>query len=490
MTQLRHSFYQMLLSKIPLMEQEGRAWAEAEGISRYAGRYGTYQGSSSTPARLPDYVLDAIVASNAGEVVPARRFADAIRDRVKAVYGDDWDVAVTNTAEAALRVTYETLFAPPMMRRGDQYRGRVLQLLGEDFEWGGGYGRAFPPRYKNLSVDRTVTGGELGIEGKSLSNLDTVFVRGVGARYEIHGSKPAMVPLMADLDVADTLAVMERTAERHAAFLTGVHAVGYDTPGWGLGDKDPDGVPRLLKGMARLAQDHGVPFVVDCASCLPFVGMDPRVIGADVMIYSMDKAGRSPICGLIIGRAEVLSPIRKGMGWDGPRTGGVSSYSKGAFSAHDPGRDSLVGLDAFLRVLHEDPARVTDAVDGIAQILQEELRSFTPARFRNAIRLTKSLHMGGLELNYADTWKAGDIGLPLYGLEDLYSNTNAMDAVLVAMGQAPATIYGGNVLIGPGLGMTDTSGQLIPEVARAALRGLVKSFEIVARHAGLEGNAP
>jgi hypothetical protein len=62
-----------------------------------------------------------------------------------------------------------------------------------------------------------------------------------------------------------------------------------------------------------------------------------------------------------------------------------------------------------------------------------------------------------------------------------------MDAVLVAMGQAPATIYGGNVLIGPGLGMTDTSGQLIPEVARAALRGLVKSFEIVARHGGLEG---
>ena len=484
MDRFRHHFYQSLLASIPEMESEGRAWAADQGYDVMTGRYGTYQGSSSIPARLPDYVLDAIVAANAGEVVPARRYADAIRDRVKAVYGDDWDVAVTNTAEAALRVTYETLFAPPVLRRGDQYRARVLQVLGEDFEWGGGYGRSFPPRYKNLAVDRTATGGELGIEGKSIANLDTLFVRGAGVRYEIHGSKPAMVPLMGNLDVGTTLAGLAKAADRHAAFLTGVHAVGYDTPGWGLGEKDPDGHPRLLKGMAAIARDHGVPFVVDCASCLPFVGMDPRVIGADIMIYSMDKAGRAPISGLIIGRAEVMSPIRKGMGWDGPRTGGVSSYSKGAFSAHDPGRDSLVGLDAFLKVLHEEPARVTAAVDGMDAILREEMAGF-PARFRNAIRITKSLHMGGLELNYADTWADNDLGLPLYGLEDLYANTNAMDAVLVAMGQSPATIYSGNVLIGPGLGMTDRQGQLIPEVARAALRGLVKSFDIVARHGGL-----
>ena len=485
MTAFRHQFYQRLLEAIPAIEAEARAVAHDLELDVHAGRIGTYQGSSSTPGRLPDYVLDAVVASNQGEVVPARRYADAIRELVKERYGDDWDVCVTNTAEAALRVTYETLMAPPMMRRGDAYRGRVLQLLGEDFEWGGGYGRAFPPRYKNLAVDRTVAGGELGIEGKSIANLDTLFVRGAGVAYEVHGSKPALVPLMTGLDVEGTLAAMRRAADRHAPFLTGVHAVGYDTPGWGLGEKDGAGTPLLLKGMAEIARDHDVPFVVDCASCLPFVGLDPREVGADVMIYSMDKAGRAPISGLVIGRAEAMSAIRKGMGWDGPRTGGASSYSKGAFSAHDPGRDSLVGLHAFLKVVVEEPRRVTDPVDGMHAVLLEELRDVAPKGLQNGLVVTKSHHMGGLELNYAGTWTGRDLGLPLYGLEDLYAGTNALDAALIAMGQAPSTIYGGNVLIGPGLGLIDRSGALIPEAARAAFRGLVRSFGIVAEHGGL-----
>lgn len=486
MTALRHHFYQRLLEAIPAIEREAREAAMRLGLDALAGRYGTYQGSSSTPGRLPDYVLDAIVASNQGEVEPARRYADEIRDLVKGVYGDDWDVCVTNTAEAALRVTYETLLAPPMMRRGEPYRGRVLQLFGEDFEWGGGYGRAFPPRYKNLAIDRTVAGGELGIEGKSLANLDTLFVRGAGVAYEVHGSKPALVPLMTGLDVEGTLAAMRRAAERHAPFLTGVHAVGYDTPGWGLGAKDGEGTPLLLQGLGAIARDHDVPFVIDCASCLPFVGLDPRKVGADVMIYSMDKAGRAPISGLVIGRAEVMSAVRKGMGWDGPRTGGVSSYSKGAFSAHDPGRDSLVGLHAFLKAVAEEPRRVTDPVDGMHAILLEELRDIAPKRFQDGLVVTKSHHMGGLELNYAGTWKGRDLGLPLYGLEDLYAGTNAIDCAVMAMGQAPATIYGGNVLIGPGLGLIDRSGDLIPDVARAAFRGLVRAFGIVARHGGLD----
>ncbi|MCZ8036510.1 MAG: hypothetical protein O9288_17425 [Novosphingobium sp.] len=486
----RHQWYQHILDAIPAIEKEAKAVARAEGLGRHAGRYGLYQGSSSTPGRLPDYVLDAIVRANRKEVLPARHIADEIRELVKHVYGDEYDVCVTNTAEAGLRVAYETLMAPPSMRKGDQYRARVLQILGEDFEWGAGYGRAFPPRYKNLAIDRTVTGGELGIDGKSLNNLDTLFVRAPGVRYEIHGCKPNLVPLMADLDVDATLARLSRTAERHAGTLTGVHAVGYDTPGWGFGERDADGHPRLMKGMAALASDHDVPFVIDAATCLPFVGLDPRRIGADVMIYSMDKAGRAPISGLIIGRAEPLSAIRKSMGWDGPRTGGVSSYSKGVFSMHDPGRDSLVGLHAFLKTLVDDPKKVTDPVDGMHAILMEELASFKPRRFANQLVVTKSHHMGGLELNYAGTWHGGNdgsgFGLPLFNLEDLYADTNAIDRALVAMGQAPSTIYGGNVLIGPGLGLIDRQGDLLPEVARAAFRGLIKAFEIVARHAGLE----
>ena len=203
------------------------------------------------------------------------------------------------------------------------------------------------------------------------------------------------------------------------------------------------------------------------------------------MIYSMDKAGRSPIGGLIIGKNEAMNTIRKSMGWIGPRSGGVSSYSKGVFSAHDPGRDSLVGMLAFLRVMKEEPHRITAPVDGLYDILMEELDAFRPRRFANQLIVTKSYHMGGLELNYARTWDGDGLGIPLYNLEDLYCGTNVIDAAVVAMGQAGATIYGGNVLIGPGLGMIDARGDLIPDAARAAMKGLVEAFNITCRYAGL-----
>jgi selenocysteine lyase/cysteine desulfurase len=193
-----------------------------------------------------------------------------------------------------------------------------------------------------------------------------------------------------------------------------------------------------MKGMTDIAADFDVPFIVDCASCLPFVGLDPRKTGADVMIYSMDKAGRAPICGLMIGKSEVMSVIRKGMGWDGPRTGGTSSYSKGVFSMHDPGRDSLVGLHAFLKTVLESPKKVTDPVDVMYQILMEELRDFAPKRFRNKLIATSSHHMGGLELNYAESWQGNELGLPLYNLEDLYTNTNAIDSLQWAKHPRPS----------------------------------------------------
>ena len=104
---------------------------------------------------------------------------------------------------------------------------------------------------------------------------------------------------------------------------------------------------------------------------------------------------------------------------------------------------------------------------------------------RDKLIITPSYHMGGIELNYAETWTETDRGLPLYNLEDLVAGTNAVDAALIAMGQAGATIYGGNVLIGPGLGLIDEDGYLRDDATRAAFRGLVGAFGIVARHAGV-----
>jgi hypothetical protein len=138
--------------------------------------------------------------------------------------------------------------------------------------------------------------------------------------------------------------------------------------------------------------------------------------------------------------------------------------------------------------MHRQPETVTEPVDGMYEILMEELEEFRPKRFRDKLIVTKSYHMGGLELNYAETWGTdGDgFGLPIFNLEDLYVGSNAFDAALMAMGQAPSTIYGGNVLIGPGLGLIDQDGRFIPDAARAAFRAMVKAFEIVARHAGLD----
>lgn len=480
-----HEWYQSLFEKIPEIEREAADFADSAGLSKYSGKVGTYQGSSGCPARLPDYVLDPIIEANRLDVLPAVKIADQMRNLVKDIYGDGYDVCVTNTAEASLRVAFETLVAPPTMRKGDQYRARTLQIFGEDAEWGGGYGRAFPPKYRHFAMDRTVAGGELGIDGKSLNNLDTVFVRAPGVRYEIHGVRQNTVALMTGIDVDGAMQAINKAAERHAHYVSAVHAVGYDTPGWGFGEKDKDGVPTLMKRLGDTAREYDVPYILDCATCLPIVGVDPRDVDADLMIYSMDKAGRSPIGGLMIGKSEPMNVIRKAMGWIGPRSGGVSSYSKGVFSMHDPGRDSLVGMLAFLQTMRDRPEKVTDPVDGMYNILTEELQSFSAAHLRDRFIVTKSYHMGGLELNYADTWQDGNRGIPLFNLEDMYCGANTIDAALVAMGQSGATIYGGNVLIGPGLGMIDESGDLLPDATRATFRGLVKALEITCRHAGL-----
>jgi hypothetical protein len=130
----RHAWYQSIFEKTAEIQRDAAAAATEMGLDRFAGEIGTYQGSSGCPARLPDYVLDAIVQANQRNVLPAVRIADQMRDLVKQVYGDDYDVCVTNTAEAALRVAFETLVAPPTLRKGDQYRSRSLQIYGEDAE--------------------------------------------------------------------------------------------------------------------------------------------------------------------------------------------------------------------------------------------------------------------------------------------------------------------------------------------------------------------
>ena len=55
--------------------------------------------------------MDAIVRANQVEVLPLRQVEDELREIVKDTYGDDYDAAVANTCEPALRIACEVLFA-------------------------------------------------------------------------------------------------------------------------------------------------------------------------------------------------------------------------------------------------------------------------------------------------------------------------------------------------------------------------------------------
>jgi hypothetical protein len=482
----RFQWYQEIYNNLPkILEEAGKA-AKELGLDKLKNKIGLYPGSSSCPGSLPKYVLDAIIKANQIPVLPMREVEDELREVIKDIYGDEYDAAVTNTCEAALRVCFETLFAPPTMRKGDAYRARYIAPYEEDFEFMAAYGRPFPPKYKNLFIDRSCSAGELGVEAKCLPNLDSIFVRLVGTKYEVHGIKFNPVPLMTGTDAEKSIERIAEVAERHADTLAGFESIGYDTPGYGYGEKDESGVPKLKKLIGQLADKYDVPYLVDSASCLPVIGLSPKDIGADIMVWSMDKAARAPISGLIVGKEEIMVPVRKSLGLGGQRHGEVSSYSKALFSLCDPGRDSVVGLTAVLKTLRDDPDKIKRPIDKYHDIITEEFSALRPSRFRDKLIVTKSYTMGGIELNYERTWKNGEFGIPIFTSEDLFIKAHPIASALEEMGIYPALIYSGNIFLGPGLGTLDENAELNEEFASLGVRSLVRAVEIVCKYAGLE----
>lgn len=482
----KYQWYQKIYEKTPEIHAEAKAFAKKIGLVKVKDDIGMYAGSSSRPGNLPSYVLDEIVKSNqSGKTPGCRSIEDELRDVVKSVYGDEYDAVAANTCESCLRIATSTLFQPPTMRLGDAYRARVIMPYAEDIEWLGGYGRAFPPRYKNLLVDRTVSGGELGVEGKSLFNLDMVHVRLAGATYAPHGVRWNPTPLLTKVDIDKSLDYIAKAAERHASMLSGFAAIGYDTPSYGHGAVDDNGVPLLLKGISALAKEYQLPFIVDCGGSIPFIGPSPVDMGIDVITYSMDKASRAPCSGLMIGKEEAMSQIRKGMGLGGQRYGETSSHGKAVYTFSDPGRDTVVGLVAYLKTLRDNPKVITDPIDRFHEILVEEFKELKPVWLQAKLIFTKTYQYGGTEINFEKTWEDGGRGMPIYNLEDLWANTNPVVSAQDVMGVEPATIYAGKTFIGPGMGTLDIHGNLIEEYARLAAKSLVGAMNIVNKYAGL-----
>ena len=485
-SQPKHRFqvYKHLQASTPEIYAEARQAATELGIGpELRGSIGLTGAVSNIHALLTTRVARAMEAGSR-KVVNSAVLDERIRELVKDYYGDDWDAACINTCEAALWVTFDSLFTPPFTGRGNTYRTRYIAPYERHLHHQGGYGRPFPPRYKDIFADRGATAGELGFYGKRLADMDVVYVPMVGARYECHGIKNHPVPLLAGVDADATARAIALTAERHAHMLSGFTSLGYDTPGYGYGDKDSNGVPRLQVKLGELARTYNVPYVVDNAWGLPFLGADPRQLGADIMVFSMDKAAGAPTAGLIIGREEPMVAIRRALGIQGDRWGSVASHGKAAYVTNDPGKEALLGVIAALEALLEDSGQFTRTLDRLFEIVQETFLEL-PDELRDGWIISKSRNSQAVELNYEGTWRGGRKGMPIFSIEDMYAGSHLLQAGMTQMGIVPTIAYDANLFISPGLGTTDENGELIEQNVRLVAKAQMKLIEIVAKKAGI-----
>lgn len=472
-----------------LSETLGDFYARAKKIpkeigmpDKYLGQVGLSGTVSECHALVRKAVSDAVEAGNR-KVVNCATLDFELRRVVKRCYGDDYDAVAASTCEALLYLAFDTLATPPIAGRGENYRARYLAPYERHAHHQAGYGRPFPPRYKDIYADRGVTAGEYGQLGKRLNNLDTVLVPMVGARYDCHGINYHPVPLLLNVDAKTTAARFAEEARKHADTLSAVSFCAYTNPGYGYGEADKNGVPVLHKAMTAVARDYNVPSIVDNAAGLPVAGSDLRKVGADLMLYSMDKSAGAPTSGLAIGREEMIVPLARALGVQGPRAGGLLSHGKAAYVTIDPGKEALLGMIAALRVLMDKPDSFKRATDIWYDITVDEF-SKLDRRLREGLAINKDYNSCGVEINYENTWKKDKMGLPIFSIEDMYSGTSMIQTGMRNMGVIPCIAYDANIRMSPGLGTTDENGEIMEEPVRFAVRALAKYVEALAEHSG------
>lgn len=448
------------------------------------GTFGLTGGVSGCPAPLRDDVL-AFSEKEAKSVKGLAGYVEEIRYMVKDVYGPEYDACPTSTCEAGINVCYTSMFMPPVMGAGDNYRARYIAPMEKHFHHQGGYGRPFPPRYKDIIANRGCTAGELGMQGKRQPNLDVLVTRLEGADYSNHGIQYFPCNMLSGVKGEANRPVFEEMAARHATMFSGITSIGYDTPGYGYGDKDENGTPILQKVLADVAHKYDVPYVVDAAWNIPFIGHDIRKTGADAIVYSLDKASASSICGLIIGKEDIMVNARRAMGYHGNRYGSLSSYGKAVSVAFDPGKESLCGAIAAMRVLKDKPEIMTKPVDGMYDIIVEEFKKGIAPELLKGFTFTKTYGSAAVEINYEHTWDNGQMGVPIFSIEDMYGGTNIFQEGIGAMGMIPTIAYDGNIYVSTGLNTLDDTGALIPERMRLAIRGLIALINITCKYAGI-----
>lgn len=480
----KYQIYKHLQANTANIYAEARKIGEEIGITpelkNNIGATGAISGCHGLIARKVAEAMEDVTR----KVIPSAVFDEQIRDVVKDYYGDEYDAALISTCEAGLNVAFDTLCMPPMMGRGENYRGRYMAPYERHLHHQGAYGRPFPPRYKEVNAERGEGAGEYGVQGKRTTNLDVIYVKMAGGDYSCHGIKYNPIVNLLHADSKKTIEQMGIVAERHADQMVGFASLAYDTPGYGYGDKAPDGTPLLQIGLGELAQKYDVPYIVDNAWGVPFIGTDLRKTNADIFIYSMDKASGAPTCGLIIGKEEPMVAIRRGLGIHGARYGTLSSHGKAAYVGFDPGKEALAGSLAALKILKDNPEINTAAVEGLYKITVEEFERL-PKKIQNGWVINKSINSAAIEMNYVDNWKDGEFGIPIFSIEDMYAGSHLLQNSMAQMGIIPTIAYDGNIFISNGIGNVDEEGRLMEKETRLMVRGVYKCVELMAKYAGL-----
>jgi hypothetical protein len=483
-----HMYKALYLNRDSILHEAKELGKELGIKDEMKGRFGLTPTHSSYPGPIARDVVKEMLRPE-HSVRPLPDLVDDLRDVVKDYYGDEFDAAAAGSGEGALWVVFESLVSSPMLGRGNGYRSRYISLVERHVPYHASFGRPFPPKYKYIAADRYVTSGELGVEGKRLTDVDTVLVPSVGARYDPHGIKYYPAPLLSEVQAKPTAERLADEAEKQQYSLSAFATLGYDTPGYGYGEHTTDGTPILQVLISDLAKKYNIPYIVDNAWAVPVIGTSIKKNGGSVMIYSVDKSMRGPLSSLIIGREDYLVPIRRALGTHSHRHGSPSAYAKAAYSAYDPGREAIVAQTYIIKQLIDNPSIFTRAVDETFNIVADEFSSFEPATFKNGILITKSYNSLAVEINYDRTWNSGRWGIPIFTEEDSFAGTSLIETAVASMGVLPTIMYDGNIFISPGHGTVDDQGQLIEDKMRLGVKALFGAIKIVCKYAQQEINS-
>jgi hypothetical protein len=179
-----------------------------------------------------------------------------------------------------------------------------------------------------------------------------------------------------------------------------------------------------------------------------------------------------------------MVPIRRAVGIHGARYGTLSSHGKAVFVGYDPGKEALAGALAAMKVLKERPGISLKALDDLYTICMEEF-SLLPKALQTNWNICKSINSLAVELNYADTWRNGEFGIPIFSMEDMYAGTQVLQNCMSSMGLIPTIAYDGNIYISNGIGNIDEEGNLIETPTRLSVKACFKSVEVICRYAGI-----